>query len=37
LALFGLAIWVFIPVLPAALIFGFAVYSDRKRTRGHIL
>jgi hypothetical protein len=29
---FGLAIWVFIPLLPAALIFGIAIYEEWQRT-----
>jgi len=32
LAVFGFAIWVFIPVLPAAIVYGFAVYLERQRT-----
>jgi hypothetical protein len=31
LAIFGFAIWVFIPLLPAIVIFGIAVYTERKR------
>jgi hypothetical protein len=35
LAVFGFAIWVFIPVLPAAIIFGIAVYTERHESRDH--
>jgi fatty acid desaturase len=31
LLMFGFAIWVFIPLFPAGLIFVFAVLSARKR------
>jgi len=33
LAIFGFAIWVFIPLLPAGIIFGIIVYSERQRNR----
>ena len=35
LTIFGFAIWVFIPVLPAAIIFGIAVYAERHESRDH--
>jgi ABC-type uncharacterized transport system permease subunit len=31
LALYGFAIWVFIPLLPAGLIFGFSLYLERQQ------
>ena len=31
LAVFGFAIWVFIPLLPAAVIFGLVLYVERQR------
>lgn len=35
LAVFGIAIWVFIPLLPAAIIFGIAAYAERHESRDH--
>jgi hypothetical protein len=32
LAIFGFAIWVFIPLLPAAIIFGIVVFSLKRRS-----
>jgi hypothetical protein len=34
LAFFGFAIWVFIPLLPAGVLFGIILYSERQRNRG---
>jgi hypothetical protein len=31
MSLYGFAIWVFIPLLPAGLIFGAAVYLERQQ------
>jgi hypothetical protein len=32
LAFFGFAIWVFIPIFPAGILFVVAVYMERTRT-----
>jgi hypothetical protein len=33
LAVFGPILWVFIPLLPAGIIFLLAVYSEKQRSR----
>jgi hypothetical protein len=33
LSIFGFAIWVFIPLLPAGIIFGIILFSERQRNR----
>jgi len=33
LTILGFAIWVFIPLLPAGIVFGIIVFSERQRNR----
>jgi len=35
LAIFGFAVWVFIPVLPAGLIFAIALIGSRRKAFRH--
>jgi hypothetical protein len=34
LAVFGVAIWVFIPLLPAGFIFGISLYLEWQQSHG---
>jgi hypothetical protein len=34
LSIYGVAIWVFIPLLPAGLIFVMVLYSEKQRHHG---